>query len=315
MAQVGVGDLPAAMDVAEGLRTVREPRVAEGEAKGFVAGVEAGADESLERRPPLECRLHPLADSAVGAWDHPRRRSLKEGEVRYLGLDRRYYLNRRRARPDDGDALPGEVEIVVPPRRVEGGAREAVEAGDGRDERFGERAGRGHEHVGGPVAAARGEAPAGGLVVPHGLRHVVIVADMLGDAPPLGHVAEVGPDLGLWRETSAPTRVRRERELVEVRLHVAGGAGVRVVAPHAAEVVGPFEEHEVVEALLTQPHGRADPAEAGPHDRDAGVGGGSSGQHGTASVDGEDGVLTRKIVAGVRFSSPPRRVRRGRAVG
>ena len=65
------------------------------------------------------------------------------------------------------------------------------------------------------------------------------------------HPLEIGQDLRLLGERLAPPRVERERVRVEVRRHVAGGARVGVVAPGAAEAVGPVEDGEVVAAAAS----------------------------------------------------------------
>src|SRR5207247_8042881 len=80
------------------------------------------------------------------------------------------------------------------------------------------------------------------------------------------------PDLRLAREGPAPAWVGRERERVQVRGDVAGAAGVGVVPPGAAEVVGALEHQEVVDAGLAEPDRGAEPAEAAADDRDAQVG-------------------------------------------
>ena len=49
--------------------------------------------------------------------------------------------------------------------------------------------------------------------------------------------------------------------------------GIGVVAPGAAEVVGALEHVEVVDPVVEQPDGHADPGEAGADDRDARVAG------------------------------------------
>jgi hypothetical protein len=57
-----------------------------------------------------------------------------------------------------------------------------------------------------------------------------------------------------------------------MRRHVAGAARVGVVTPGAAEVGGPLEDQEVVDALLPEPDGGAEPAEAAADDGHAQVG-------------------------------------------
>src|SRR5206468_6480203 len=73
-----------------------------------------------------------LREVAVAAGDDPRRRALVEVEVGDLGLDGRDDLDRRGARADDRDALPGDVVRVVPRGGVEDLALEAVPSGDVR---------------------------------------------------------------------------------------------------------------------------------------------------------------------------------------
>jgi hypothetical protein len=76
--------------------------------------------------------------------------------------------------------------------------------------------------------------------------------------------------------------------------HVAGAAGVGVVPPRAAHVLGLLEHAEVVDALLLEPDRRAEPAEARPDDR-----------HVDVQVGGPVGAFVRvsrvvvRIVAGV----------------
>src|ERR1051326_8703614 len=84
-------------------------------------------------------------------------------------------------------------------------------------------------------------------------------------------VAKVVPDLGLRRERAAPARIGLEGEGVEVARHVAGAAGVRVVAPGSANVVRSLEDHEVMDAGLLEPDAAADPREAAARDREADV--------------------------------------------
>src|SRR5690606_40002411 len=65
---------------------------------------------------------------------------------------------------------------------------------------------------------------------------------------PVDAVAEVVPDVLLGGEGVPPVRVEGERERVQVGGYVAGAARVGVVAPGAADVVGPLEDEQVVEA-------------------------------------------------------------------
>lgn len=49
-----------------------------------------------------------------------------------------------------------------------------------------------------------------------------------------------------------------------MRLHVAGAAGVSVVAPDAAHISGALEDDEVLDAFLLQTDGGSNPTEATP---------------------------------------------------
>src|SRR5262249_20040481 len=81
--------------------------------------------------------------------------------------------------------------------------------------------------------------------------------------------AEVREDLGLARERMRPVGVFRERERVEVRVHVARATRIRVVSPHAADVAGALEHEEIVDARLEEAYRRAESAEACTDDGDA----------------------------------------------
>ena len=90
----------------------------------------------------------------------------------------------------------------------------------------------------------------------------VLGADPVEHAVAPRDVLEVGLDLGLRRVAARPARVRLEGELVEVRGDVAGGAGIGVVVPDAADPLAALEDRDVVVAGAAQHHGRADAAEA-----------------------------------------------------
>ena len=61
-------------------------------------------------------------------------------------------------------------------------------------------------------------------------------------------VLEVGLDLRLGRVATRPPRVRVERELVQVRRDVAGGAGIGVVVPDTADALAALEHRHVVDS-------------------------------------------------------------------
>src|SRR5262249_27022412 len=84
---------------------------------------------------------------------------------------------------------------------------------------------------------------------------------------------QIAPDLRLPREAVRPAGLGREGERVEMRLDVAGAAGIGVVAPRAADVAGALEDDEVVDAVALQADGGAQTAEAAADDRDMGLAG------------------------------------------
>ena len=170
-------------------------------------------------------------------WDDPRRGALHDVELLDLGLDGGHELDRRSAGADRGHPLTAQVVHVVPARRVERRALEPLEARHVRHPRLGERAEPRHEHAGAEESRARLDAPASGLLVPVRAGDLAIQADVRAHAEALRAVAQVGVDLGLGRVGAAPAGVRRERERVQMRRHVAGAARIGVVVPGAADVV------------------------------------------------------------------------------
>ena len=78
---------------------------------------------------------------------------------------------------------------------------------------------------------------------------------------------EVGLDLRLRGVRRRPVGVARERERVELARHVAGGAGVGVVAPRAADVGAALDDDEVALAVLLELDGGAQAGEPGPDDQ------------------------------------------------
>ena len=86
------------------------------------------------------------------------------------------------------------------------------------------------------------------LLVPARALDLGAGADAVEHAVGARDVLEVGLDLRLRRVAARPARVRRERELVQVRRHVAGGARVGVVVPDAADALAALEDRDVVVA-------------------------------------------------------------------
>jgi hypothetical protein len=134
-------------------------------------------------------------------------------------------------RADDRDAAPGEVDVVAPLGGVERGAFEALEPGERRHGRHRQLTAGGEQHVGLVRAGARLQLPRRPLRVPARLEH-------LGP----------GPDA--------------------VEHAVAGGDGVGVVVPDAADALAALEDRDVLVARAAQQRDRADAAEAAADDGD-----------------------------------------------
>jgi hypothetical protein len=227
-----------------------------------------GAVEPLQRGVALEQALRALGVGEVHLRDRPAGRALVDVDVLDERLDRGHGLDRATAGADDGDALAGELDVVAPLRGVKRGAGEAVEAGDRGQLGDGELPAGGDQHVRFVVAVARFEQPRVAVLLPVRARDLDVRVDALEHAVAAGDVFEVLLDLGLGREAPRPARVGRERELVQVRGHVAGGAGIGVVVPRAADALAAVEDGHVVVAGAAQHDGGGDAAEARADDSD-----------------------------------------------
>src|SRR6185312_5071934 len=245
----------------------------EGDGDELAPHEERGALEALHEGHAAHEALLPRREGEVVARDDPRRRALIEVQPADARLDLRHELDRRGARADDGDAAAVEREVVVPARRVEQAAGEAIEPRQARIRRLGEGADGADEHVGGEAAARGVEDPDARALVPRGGAELVSEAQVGQHAEALGAAPEVGVDLGGGRVGAAPVGVGGEAEGIEVRLHVAGAARVGVVAPDAADVVGALEDEEVLDARLPQADGEAKAAEAAAGDGNVDVAG------------------------------------------
>ena len=133
-----------------------------------------------------------------------------------------------------------------------------VEPGQVRDRRIGEGADGGDGHAGRERALAGLDLPPLGVAVPAHREDLVVKADVAGEVVAGDDLAHVVPDLLLAGERLAPARVLLGGPRVEDARDVAGAAGVGVVAPGAAEIVGALEDHEVVEAGPLQSHREAE---------------------------------------------------------
>ena len=222
---------------------------------GAVEPLEAGEKPEAE---PLDRRVR-----TVAARHHPGRGALVDVEVADPFGDGGHDLDRRRPGADHGDALAGEVVVVVPARGVEHLAGEAVDARDLGQLGLREPAGAGDQDVGEHGAGRGGDRPGPGLVVPGRLLHRGTEPEPVERAGLTGDALQVGLDLRLRGEGPGPVRVGREREAVELAGYVARRAGVGVVAPGAPDVVAPVDHQEVGQTGLLQLDRGAEAGEPG----------------------------------------------------
>ena len=239
----------------------------------LAAPVDAGAVDPLDGGQVLEGESLGPCVRAVLTRDDVRRGALEHREVLDLLGDGRDDLDRGGTGADDGHPLAGEVGVLGPLRGVEDLAVEGVDAVDVRHLRVGQRAGGGDQQVGGELAARRTHPPHERVVVPAGLLHGGLEAEPVEHPGALGDAADVVLDLRLLGEGPGPVRVGREREGVELRGDVAGGAGIGVVAPGAADVRAALGDQEVGLAGLLELDRGGEPAEAGADHERVHVGG------------------------------------------
>ena len=193
---------------------------------------------------------------------HPRCRALEDGEPRHLRLHLGNQLDRRRAGADDGDALAGDLMLVLPACRVEQRAGERIDARNVREARLAERPGPEDEEASRQLSAIRGDAPSSAGVIPRCSGELVLEANVRHDPESSRAVAQVIPDLSLLRVGARPVGLARERERVQMRRHVTHAAGIRVVAPGAPDVPRALQHDEVVDAGLLQADRHAQAGEA-----------------------------------------------------
>ncbi len=220
----------------------------------------------------LEQRLLGLGVVVLFAGDDVGRAPLQDHQFARDLCDPRHDLDGRGPRPDHRDAFAAQFGVVIPAGRMEQRTPEGVEPRDVGDAWFGQPAAGENEGPGRELAAARVKRPARTRLVPgHG---VDIRAEPQVIAEPLlvRTGDEVVADLRAVREEGRPPRVRQERPGVEVRGHVAGDPGVRVVTPGAADSVRPLEDQERGHALALQPDAEAESREPRADDRDIELG-------------------------------------------
>ena len=184
---------------------------------------------------------------------------------------------------DDADDLVGEAgEValrraarvgVVPAAGVERVALERLDAGDARELGTVEGAVR-HDHEAGAhaIAAVGGDDPAEGFVVPAQLRDLRLEAGVAVEVELFADGPAVGEDLG----RAAVLFVGDVADLlkqgqVDVGLDVAGGAGVAVPVPGAAEVAALLDHTDVFDAGFAQARAGQQAAESAADHSDVDV--------------------------------------------
>ena len=215
-------------------------------------------------------RAAPGGHRAVMPWKHPRRSALQHHQLRDARLDGGDHLNSRGAGADDRHALAVEHDLGVPLCRMERRALETRETRERRHDGIAERTVRHHHVLCVPETGRGGHHPLLRRLVPARASHFLTKADERPDAELTRHAPQVSLDLRLRRKGATPVGIERERERVERRLHVAGAARVSIVAPRAAQVGGPLEDNDVVDAASAQCDRHADAGEPAPDDQDAG---------------------------------------------
>ena len=216
-----------------------------------------------------------IAACAHGAYWRLRRGRI-HGGVRWYDVDARgllgdlgHELHRARARPHDRDALAREVDGVIPARGVEARPGEVAHARELGQPRAAELPAGEHERIGLDALAAGGaQRPRQRVVVELRARDLGVQPHAGDHAAALGDVAQVVVDLGLRRARARPVAALVGGEGVQVGRHVARGARVGVVVPHAADVAAALEHRDVGVAGPAQRDGHADPADPRPDDRD-----------------------------------------------
>ena len=128
--QLRVLDLLAHVGHRDPLEQLPDGAVAELEDEGLARPVDPRAHRELGRREEAVERSLPALHRPVAMRDDPGRRALEHVQLGHLRLDLGDELDRGGAGADHGHALAGQVVVVVPLRRVEGLALEALEARD-----------------------------------------------------------------------------------------------------------------------------------------------------------------------------------------
>src|SRR6185312_2261305 len=112
------------------------------------------------------------------------------------------------------------------------------------------------------------DAPQGASFIEACGRDFGVEADMWTDVLFRDHAPDVVEYFGLWREHRAPFVILVLGVRIDARDHVACRAGIRIVAPHAADFGRAFQHDEAALARASQRHRHGDAAETGADDND-----------------------------------------------
>src|SRR6185312_8546146 len=226
-----------------------------------------GEREARERRPGRREDLVVLAldpglvlreEPAVSSGKAEVRRPLEDGELLGLGCDRGRGLDATRARADEPDALPREVDAVARPGRGEVDvAVEAIETryvgharGREASDRGDEKARREH------VVVLGADLPAIRRVVERRRGHAAGELDVASEIEAIGHVVEVLLDLGLFRVPTRPLplvgQLARERVAVVVALRVAPRAGIAIPVPRTTDTIACLDDSHAQVEIVAQ---------------------------------------------------------------
>ena len=223
-----------------------------------------GQDRGAPQQPvvqPAVHRRHPAQDGAqqggLGQFHrrphHPLRGPHEVGDVGGLALQGGHDLHSGGTVPEDGDSAAAGRDVVVPPRGVHDVAAECVEPRDVRRKGMMQHTGCGDHEVGFQLCAV-----SGGDLPPRpgedGRDDFGIQLEANVETEPFDDVAEVTLDLIARGEHASPVGFRRERELVELRRHVARQPGVAIPVPDSADVRALLQNGEIMKTVALQRH-------------------------------------------------------------
>ena len=202
--------------------------------------------------------------------EHPRRRSLKDGEAGDVRRDPGNKLDAARPSADHSDPSAGQVDVMPPAGRVQHGSGEGIQSGKPRHA-WNVDAPDGRDDSAGAKLAAIGcqKLPQLPSLVPLHPDDCRPCLDMRDHTMPLGDKLYVVENLGMSGILSGPIRFRCERVGVEVRGHVAAASWVGVVAPGATDGVFLVKDDKVRAALIPQADRHAQATKSCTDDRDA----------------------------------------------